>query len=126
MYIIHSQYREFGVVKGCSPLQYQIHIHTCIHVHTYNCTYLQLVSFMDLSLPSLPYVYPLSPSIYLVAGRYGGDQANIDPQVCTAVGQMISSAFPTSRDELADTDTAMQVVKSIVEVLQDTNMLVEH
>ena len=50
----------------------------------------------------------------------------MDPQVCTAIGQMISSAFLTSHDELADTDTTMQVVESIVEVLQDTNMLVEN
>ena len=82
---------------------------------------------MDLSLPSLPYVYSLSPSsIYLVAGRCSGDQADMDPQVCTALGQMISSAFSTSRDELADTDAAMQVVKSMVQLLQDTNMFVGH
>ena len=78
---------------------------------------------MNLSLPSLLYqvCFLFLPCF---AGRFEGDQSDINPQLCYAVGHMVGSAFPTGCDEVADVDSAVHAAESVAQVLQDGSMLV--
>ena len=99
------------------------------HTHTYIHTYICVCMYVCLSLISYgpPFAVCGIAVIFLfhfVVGSFEGDGAEIDLQLHSTVGQAVTSAFPTSWDKLADVDTAVQVVGSVVQVLQDSCMLV--
>lgn len=61
-------------------------------------------------------------SSFIVTDWFAGTELEVDPQLCSAVGQVISDAFPASCVAVDDVDTAMQVAEYVAQILADQCM----